>query len=208
MQEEVKYTDYLGERTITAKESESMERFCKEFRQDNLIKKIEEYKNNILFSVEYFLSENESQTEILRHFIPRVSHFVILSRRTTYEKWTVVKSTQYRMEEVLFIENILYDHRDNLIFIQDIDLVTGEPSHYDDEKSLFDDNNEWIADFKYDSTGALDSVWWSDLQDEGIINAENQRISGTEAIKKYCSELLLKHPYYKDATFLPKDLTT
>lgn len=191
------------EKLITSQQVSSVNNFHKVFEENGILKKKEEYKNNLIVKVIYYtvpnFNEQQIISEILNNYPSLMDGFEIrvLENIGIYKK-EVQKFFSATGIYDNFSITLLFNQENSLIYEKQEDIINGI-ADYDVKKYFYDSllNDEY--EFIYKVNGELSAMKGS----YPPFVAENDFAIGANEITIYFPDFLTNNPYYQNANLLP-----
>jgi len=191
------------EKLITSQEVNSVNNFHKVFEENGILKKKEEYKNNIILKVIYYIGPNGNEHQVIAEILSNYSSLIggfeirILENIGTYKK-EIQKFFSATGIYDNFLITLLFNQENFLIYEMQEDIINGV-AHYDVRKYFYDSllNDEY--EFIYNGNGELSVMKGS----YPPFVAENDFAISANEITIYFPGFLSNNPYYQNANLLP-----
>lgn len=189
------YTNTQDE-PVTEQQLNTLNEFNKIYKVDNIIKKIESFKEGSLYQVTHYKEEDESVSDLLNNYSNL--QFLEIRERSFLSSFKIENVKNYSNNELTYTSKELFDQNNNLICVEILD-DNELPIFNETEKYLYQ-NNEKVLSFCYKEDGAIKYIWGD------LVENTDQRQKGSissEMISTYFPNFLSENPYYSTASFLP-----
>ncbi len=227
MPTKIKYTDWYS-KPITKKQAHKRSECYRLTEQEGVVKQIDEYYENKLRSITYFISQNETDAEVLN--ILRTAHptteYILILEDEPIGSYTIEHQRNYsdRDHPEYLLKRSLKNARNEMICCEDTtleELFQLDPSKQIDSvrRKYFYSENFYSSNLMNDHTDYGDFlVFEADYHTDGSLNyislnhrsdQENEtfRVSDYSKLVRRCNLDANQAEYYFTDTFLPSDLT-
>ncbi|WP_172279297.1 hypothetical protein [Chryseobacterium sp. LAM-KRS1] len=191
------------EKLITFKQANYIDNYHKVFEENGIVKRKEEYKNNILVKVIYYLENTDTEQQAISKIL---NNYLNLSEGFEIRK--VENIGIYRKELRRFFsstgiydnfqEIVLFNQQDLLIYEKEEETINGIV-YYDTKKYYYGQTSKENYEFAYNQNGQLLSMRGIDPP----FVAENDYSITFEEIEFFFPGFLSNNLYYINANILP-----
>lgn len=186
------YKNIFGE-NINLNQIKEIDEYNKVFIENDQIKKIEKYENNILESIDYFINDGEKESLIVQELSKLVNCGVnIKDPKDPIGQYLLENERGYRAGVLALKNRNLYDQFGNIICLEMINIINDQPFYSSSVKYFYgskvEENKEPIFEATYKEDSSLeyiDIVYMDDPQGCEMFTLDDfneleQRFNGTD----------------------------
>ncbi len=197
----------INDETITSKQANLLDEYTKVYSNNGLVKKEEEYFDQSLGYITYYLDSNENETDTASQFSSLGVKFSIITKVAT-GTFSLENVNEYSGNVIIFKSRYLYDQDNSEIGEEHIDIVTNSPQYEQTEKYYYDFTMEdFFPMFTayYNADGSLDYIAYDsyrfDGQDEIVFSIDGTPgINDIPTLKEYLGLSDTQMNYYLTAS--------
>ncbi len=191
-------------KVISEEQSVGLGNYDKEFIENGSLKKNYFYHNSVLHSIDWYLSEEENEMNVVESLTPLAKSYVdILSPKQPLSDFYVQDSRHYQDGKLFRKFKSLYDSYDNLICVQKIDINSNEPIFKETTKYYYGTapviNDEEVFEAEYNSDGSLSLITFFQLEDDWNPHKYYRLSNFPELQERFTKDI----SYYLNATLEP-----
>jgi len=193
----IRYTNTL-DAPLTEQQVDFNGEFIKVISDNGIIKKMEEFKDGILFHLIYYKTVGEVEATLVSSLGPTVAHTLSIRDRNTHGVYTIENENDYSNGILKFKSRYLVDTNLNKVCVEEYDPIGGNRIRI--EKFLYDTNNEFSLGFDYNPDNSIESVHGPDIPH--WYSVKGNSVPANDLLIAM-PNVFIDHPYYQDGTFLP-----
>lgn len=193
---------------ITEQQALASDKYEKVYLDNNVKKKVEYIENDTISYLDYYINSGEDETTIINQLDKLGIKEITIIQNRPFGAYIIEQQRTFFNKVYGAKDESLYDKNGNQLCWQIYYIETDEVDYTETEKYFYGEDNEVFAEFGYHSDGTLRFVSGGIVVSEGYIYKDlgavfHEETLDPKQVQEHFPNLLIDHPYYANATFLP-----